>query len=133
VELSKAYIERAKAEGFHREPNILPSAEEERALELARNETEVDVTDQVRDNAQKAASKLGTLIDSVDVERLSSEDRIAAVRAIADAQNKSVDALMKMTGRDREAPRDNMADVLAGMAERGLLRMNVEIGPSPSE
>jgi hypothetical protein len=55
------------------------------------------------------------------------------VRAISDAQNKSVDALMKMTGRDKEAPRDNMVDVLAGMAQRGFLRMNVEIGPAPED
>jgi hypothetical protein len=137
MSLMDEYRKRAELEGFSREPNVLPevlpSSAERRELDFKRAETEEEITDKVRTNAQKSAQKLERLVDSINPDDMKTEERIAAVRAISDAQNKSVDALMKMTGRDKEAPRDNMVDVLAGMAQRGFLRMNVEIGPAPED
>jgi hypothetical protein len=124
MSLMDEYRKRAELEGFSREPNVLPevlpSSAERRELDFKRAETEEEITDKVRTNAQKSAQKLERLVDSINPDEMKTEERIAAVRAISDAQNKSVDALMKMTGRDKEAPRDNMVDVLAGMAQRGF-------------
>jgi hypothetical protein len=68
-----------------------------------------------------------SLIETIDPEKLSGDQKIAAVRAVADAQGKSVDTLMKMTGRDARPQSDDFTAMLAGMAADGFLRLNVEL------
>jgi hypothetical protein len=96
------YVERVRADGI-----LDPVAR--RAADVEVEGTERDIVEKVRGNALKAATTLD------------------AVRAVADAQGKSVDTLMKMTGRDARPQSDDFTAMLAGMAADGFLRLNVEL------
>lgn len=93
--------------------------------EIVRKETQI--IDRVRNNADKATQVVEGLLEKVgDVK--GQDAQIAALRAASDAQTKSVDALMKLTGRDARPPDDDFVSVLTGLANQGLARINVEIG-----
>lgn len=93
--------------------------------EIVRKETEI--IDRVRTNADKATRVVEALLEQVqDVK--GQDAQIAALRAASDVQSKSVDALMRLTGRDAKPPDDDFVSVLTGLANQGLARINVEIG-----
>jgi arginine deiminase len=114
------YVEKVRADGI-----LDPVARREADVEVV--QTEQDIVEKVRGNALKAANTLDTLIETIDPDKLSGDQKIAAVRAVADAQGKSVDTLMKMTGRDARPQSDDFTAMLAGMAADGFLRLNVEL------
>lgn len=97
------------------------------AGEVIRQETEI--IDRVRKNADRATRKVENLLDKMD-DIKGQDAQIAALRAASDAQTKSIDALMKLTGRDAKPPDDDFVSVITSLANQGLARINVEIGQS---
>lgn len=90
---------------------------------------ETAIIDKVRQNAKKATEKVETLLDKMD-DIKGQDAQIAALRAASDAQVKSIDSLMKLTGRDAKPPDDDFVGVITALANQGLARINVEIGRS---
>jgi hypothetical protein len=85
---------------------------------------------QMQANAEQAGKLIKDLLGKAEGAR--GQDIIPQLlRAAADVQTKSIDGVSKLTGRDHQAPTENLGQTLAGLASRGLIRMNIDIGPSP--
>jgi hypothetical protein len=102
---------------------VLPSAEEQHDLEQAARRDEDNIVDLARANALKALRYEDKLLDKVK----DSRDVPQALRAVADSRAKSVETLMKLTGRDVHRPADDFSGMLAGLAAKGLVKLNVEL------
>jgi hypothetical protein len=79
---------------------VLPSAQEQHDLEQAARRDEDNIVDLARANALKALRYEDKLLDKVK----DSRDVPQALRAVADSRAKSVETLMKLTGRDVHRP-----------------------------
>jgi hypothetical protein len=113
----------AKAE-VARQGEVLPSAQESHELEQAALKDEDSIVDLARANTLKAMKIEQQLIGDMETWR----DKPQALRAVADARAKSVDTWMKITGRDAPRAADDFTGMLQGLAAKGLLRVNVELG-----
>jgi hypothetical protein len=113
----------AKAE-VARQGEVLPSAQETHEIEQAARKDEDSIIDLARANALKALKYEDELLDKVK----DSRDVPQALRAVADARSKSVETLMKLTGRDVHRPSDDFTGMLQGLAAKGLLKVHVELG-----
>lgn len=137
AESMEEYVARVEGQGV-----VLPAATDpaggERSLAQARKDeedlqTEGEIVDKLRANANDAARIEATLLQRVG--EITDKDQLpSALRAVADVKSKSIDGLVKLTGRDGQAPADDFAAMLRGMAESGFLRLNVslEAGPETS-
>lgn len=101
----------------------------ERYQDLVRRKiakTEDETVDKLRSTALRAAE-----VEAGLLERLSGvddKDLPSALRAAADVKAKSVDKLLAMTGRSPDRPPEHsMEQLLAGLAARGLARVNVNL------
>jgi hypothetical protein len=103
---------------------VLPSAQESHELEQAVRADEDTIVSLARANALKALRYEDVLLDKVK----DSRDVPQALRAVADARSKSVETLMKLTGRDVHRPSDDFTGMLQGLAAKGLLKVNVQLG-----
>jgi plasmid stabilization system protein ParE len=112
----------AKAE-VARQGEVLPSAQESHDLEQAARRDEDSIIDLARANALKALRYEDQLLDKVK----DSRDVPQALRAVADARSKSVETLMKLTGRDVHRPSDDFIGMMQGLASKGLVKMNVNL------
>jgi hypothetical protein len=110
---------RANARG-----EVLPSVEETHELERAARADEDEIVTLARSNALKALRYEDTLLDKVK----DSRDVPQALRAVADSRAKSVETVMKLTGRDVHRPADDFTGMLQGLASKGLLKVHVELG-----
>lgn len=115
----------AKQELERAQGDVLPSAQETHELEQAARRDEDSIIDLARSNALKALRYEDQLLEDV----LLSRDKPQALRAVADARSKSVETLMKLTGREANRPADDFVGMMQNLASKGLLKMNVEIGP----
>lgn len=107
---------------------VLPSTPTAAELEVRRREAlgaEENVVSNLRSNAERASEITGRLLDRA--EAVSDRDLPNTLRAVADVQSKSVDGLLKMTGRDREQAADDMVGVMRSLAAKGLLKINVNL------
>jgi hypothetical protein len=102
---------------------VLPSAEEAHDLERAARADEDEIVTLARSNALKALRYEDTLLDKVK----DSRDVPQALRAVADSRAKSVETLMKLTGRDVHRPSDDFAGIMQGLASKGLVKLNVSL------
>jgi hypothetical protein len=87
----------------------------------------------LRSRAHRAAEVEETLL-----ERLSKitgyKELPSAVRAAADVKSKSIDGLMKMTGRvPSEGSSDSLESMIAGMEAKGIMRMTVDLEKTPAK
>lgn len=104
--------------------------EEKRAREVEALRTESDIEDRLRQNAADALQAQTELL-----ERARSVDKAdvpSALRAVSDVSSKNIADLFKLTGRDRN-PQEGMVDMLSAMANRGYLKLNVELGTPPAD
>lgn len=89
-------------------------------------QTEGAIVDQLRSNAKSAAEIEATLLERVG--NITEDEQLpSALRAVADVKNKSIDGLIKLTGRDGQDAGDDFAQMLRGMAEAGFLKLNVQL------
>lgn len=123
AESMQGYLERRRAEQAE-QGEVLPSAQERADAELEARRDEDTIVGLARENALKALKYESQLMDKARDAR----DVPQALRAMSDARAKSVDTLMKLTGRDVKPVQDDFVQILQGLAAKGLLRMNVEIG-----
>lgn len=124
-------IQREMAERRAEKGEVVPA--EETAGDVQRRHSaairsEAETVDQLRDNLGKAA-----LIEADMLERIAEtkgiRDLPAALRAVSDVKSKSLDGLLKLTGRaPSESESNSIEQLLVGMANKGYLRVNVELG-----
>jgi hypothetical protein len=83
--------------------------------------------------AHRAAEIEGEMLERV-AGVTNARDLPQALRAVADTKTKSIDALMKLTGRTHEGSQALSAEaLLRGLAKSGLVKINVDLTPpSPS-
>lgn len=129
-ESMEEYVERVAAEGV-----VIPAPNGGRSLEEAKKteadlQTEGEIVDRLRHNAKNAAEIESTLLERVG--NITDDDQLpAALRAVADVKTKSIDGLVKLTGREGQSAGDDFASMLRGMAEAGFLRLNVSLEAGP--
>lgn len=117
------YVEKVEADGI-----VLP-AQKDYELDVAARAKEGEIVDKVRANAHKAADEIDRQLERLAQMNLSPDQTVQTARALADVQSKSVDALIKLTGRDHKPPETDLAQTLRGLAAAGMLRAHVELGP----
>lgn len=121
------YTERERAQ----RGEVVPaerSPTETREIQQAHIRTEEDAANGLRKNLARAVE-----IEADLLERAASatgRDVPNALRAVTDVKSKSLDGLLKLTGRSNpETTGGDIAQMLSGMVERGILKVNVELGP----
>jgi len=110
------------------ELEILPPArtEVERQVALQQGlQTEAETVDTLRTNANRAATIQGDLLERTLT--VDDKDLPAALRAVSDVQTKSVDSLLKLTGRAPEQGDGGIVSLLRGLANDGLVRLHVDL------
>jgi hypothetical protein len=104
-------------------------------LELS--EEERAALDMLRSNADQASRLVNSLTavvaERVASGRISNSDLPGMLRAASDAGAKSIEGIAKLTGRDQAPRENNLGSTLESLAERGLLKMTVEIGPTGAD
>jgi hypothetical protein len=92
--------------------------------------TEEEVVDQLRANLSRAVDiEAGLLERAADT---SQRDLPAALRAVSDVKSKSLDGLLKLTGRAADPEAVSLHELVVSMVRRGFVKANVslDIGPS---
>lgn len=99
--------------------------EDEQGRELERVAAE-----QARLTIVRAGQLERDMLEEMTPDRVPKEVRPQALRAIADVKSKNVDKLLQLTGRPvtNTQPSD-FAQLLAGMAAKGIVKLNVSIEP----
>lgn len=93
---------------------------------------EKKVVDQLSANISRAVEIEADLIERLaDVKSVDLLPR--ALSAVSDARSKSIDGLLKLTGRTPDAPAQGLVEMLRSMADKGYLRMSVDLGPAPEK
>lgn len=94
---------------------------------------EEELKDMLLARAHRAAEIEADLMEKV-AGTTNPRDLPQALRAIADTKTKSIDSLMKLTGRNHEANQSLSAEgLLRSLAQSGLVKVNVELSePKPS-
>jgi len=96
--------------------------------------TESELVDNLRTQAKRASEIEADLLEKVG--GITDKNMLPqALRAVADAKTKSIDGLVKLTGRDGQDAADDFTAMLRGMASDGFLKLNVslEAGPRSSD
>lgn len=110
------------------------SPEERAARDVEAQQLEGSIEERLRQNAADALQAQADLL--ARMEHVATEDLPSALRATTDVASKNVDGLFKVTGRDRPQ-QEGMVDMLSAMAQRGYVKLNVELGrplePPPDE
>lgn len=109
-----------------RESEVLPSASEQREKEIEAQRDEDSLVDLSRENALLAVKAEREMIQRVS-EITRTDQTPQALRALADARAKSVETLMKLTGRDVKPVNDDLPSIINGLVAKGLVRANVSL------
>lgn len=116
------------------EMEILPPVRTEVERQVALQQgllTEEETVKTLRSNASRAAEIWGKLL--VRAERVDDKDLAATMRAVSDGQAKSVDALLKLTGRAPEQGDGGITALLRGLANDGLVKLHVDLSVGANE
>jgi hypothetical protein len=107
----------------------MPAPPTQAELEQQRRDAlgiEEDVVSNLRSNAHRASEIASSLLERA--EGVADRDLPNVLRAVADVQSKSVDGLLKLTGRERgDQHGQDFAQMLAGMAAKGYLKIHVNV------
>jgi phage shock protein A len=89
--------------------------------------TEEDITEGLRENLAAAVVREAQMLERMgDVK---DRDLAQALRAVADVKAKSLDGLLKITGRSATVEEDgNLVRMLEAMMRKGYLKMSVDLG-----
>jgi hypothetical protein len=101
----------------------------------AAERTEDQVIDQLRTNLSRAVDIEATLLErSLDAQQ---RDLPAALRAVSDVKSKSLDGLLKLTGRAAADPDAvSLHELVVSMARKGFIRASVNLdisNPNPDD
>jgi hypothetical protein len=114
---------------------IMPATPTQAELESRRRQAlgvEEGLVGDLRSNAKRAAEIEGRLLERAEM--VADRDLPNVLRAVADVQSKSVDGLLKLTGREQgDRQGQDFAQMLAGMAAKGYLRVNVNLDVDASQ
>lgn len=103
--------------------NEIDTTEDRReAIEAGRTETEI--VNALRENAKAAVEAEAKLIGRLG--DVPAKDIPSALRAASDTRAKSIDNLLKMTGRQTDGG-ESIAHILQSMQKSGLVKINVEL------
>ena len=106
-----------------------------RSLEEARKneadlQTEAQIVDKLRESAKEAGIVKSSLLERVAA--ITDKNLLPqALRAATDAEAKSIEGLIKLTGRDGQEAADDFTSMLRHMAEAGFLKLNVSLEAGP--
>jgi hypothetical protein len=94
---------------------------------------EDEIVNRSRDIARRAAEIELEMMERIRTETQPRELPVA-LRAVADLKSKSVDTVMKLTGRDKqEAATGSLESLVASMEGKGYLHLNVSLGEPPKK
>lgn len=119
-----------RAEMAAEKGEVLP-AEQTAAEKQARHRkalrTEEDITEGLRENLAVAVEREAQMLERMgDVK---DRDLAQALRAVADVKAKSLDGLLKITGRSTSPEEDgNLVRMLEAMIRKGYLKASVDLG-----
>jgi hypothetical protein len=140
ADVMNAWVEKVQAERAAKGEVLHPpeTPVQEQARKTAVVESEQQLVAAMIANAGEATelqtktmAKLGDMIDRGGIRP---GDMATVLRGISDAQAKSIDAFLKLTGRaGGGAAESDTVSLIRSMARDGLLRVNVELGPQADE
>lgn len=97
---------------------------EDRREAVEAGKTEAEIVSALRDNAQLAVQAERDLL--LRLSDVPAKDIPSALRAASDTRAKSIDNLLKMTGRQTDGG-ESIAHILQSMQKSGLVKINVEL------
>jgi hypothetical protein len=94
--------------------------------------TEEDITEGLRENLAAAVVREAQMLERMgDVK---DRDLAQALRAVADVKAKSLDGLLKITGRSATVEEDgNLVRMIESMQRKGYLKLSVELETGTSD
>lgn len=128
------YTKRVKTEKGEVVPAKRTALETEQRRKAA-DRTEEEVVDQLRTNLSRAVDIEAELLErSLDAQQ---RDLPAALRAVSDVKSKSLDGLLKLTGRAAADPDAvSLHELVTSMVRRGFVKANVNLeisNPNPDD
>lgn len=90
---------------------------------------EQEITSMLRTRVHRAAEIEGDMLEKIAD---SKHDLPQALRAVTDVRHKSVDSLMKLTGRDKDSGRtEDLTSMVSAMEAKGIVKLTVNLEKEP--